>query len=54
MMSISFCIYWIAVLVLTPKMGNAGLWAALLISFVVRGVTLGIRYPALERSARHG
>ena len=54
MMSISFCIYWIAVLVLTPNMGNAGLWAALLISFVVRGVTLGIRYPALEHSARQG
>jgi MATE family multidrug resistance protein len=32
-------------------MGNHGLWAALLISFAARGVTLGARYPALERSA---
>ena len=34
-----------------PLFGNHGLWAALLIAFVVRGVTLGLRYPALERTA---
>ncbi len=52
MMALSFAIYWIAVLVLLPLMGNHGLWAALLISFIARGVTLGARYPALERGAQ--
>ena len=51
MMALSFGIYWIAILVLLPVMGNHGLWAALLISFVARGVTLGARYPALDRAA---
>ncbi|WP_223426197.1 MATE family efflux transporter [Tateyamaria pelophila] len=51
MMAISFVIYWAAVFILLPLMGNHGLWAALLISFVARGVTLGARYPALEREA---
>ncbi|MEM6372326.1 MAG: MATE family efflux transporter [Pseudomonadota bacterium] len=51
MMAVSFVIYWGAILVLLPVMGNHGLWAALLISFVARGVTLGMRYPALEREA---
>ncbi|WP_299297949.1 MATE family efflux transporter [uncultured Tateyamaria sp.] len=53
MMAISFVLYWLAVLALLPLMGNHGLWAALLVSFVARGVTLGLRYPALERDARH-
>lgn len=52
MMAISFVLYWLAVLILLPLMGNHGLWAAILISFVARGVTLGLRYPALERAAR--
>jgi MATE family multidrug resistance protein len=51
MMAVSFAIYWAAVLVLLPLMGNHGLWLALLVSFVARGVTLGLRYPALEREA---
>lgn len=51
MMAISFVLYWLAVFTLLPLMGNHGLWAALLISFIARGVTLGVRYPALERSA---
>ena len=51
MMAISFVIYWVAILVLLPIMGNHGLWAALLISFIARGITLGARYPALERGA---
>ena len=48
MMALSFVIYWVAILILLPVMGNHGLWLALLISFVARGVTLGLRYPALE------
>lgn len=50
MMIVSAIIYVIAVLVLIPVFDNHGLWAALLISFAVRGATLGSRYPALERS----
>ncbi|QIE45118.1 MATE family efflux transporter [Pseudohalocynthiibacter aestuariivivens] len=51
MMVISAVIYGVAVLLLVPNFGNHGLWIALLISFVVRGLSLGARYPALERAA---
>lgn len=50
MMLISAVIYFAAVYALMPAFGNHGLWAALLISFVARGATLALRYPALERS----
>lgn len=50
MMAVSFVVYVIAVLTLVPMFGNHGLWASMLIAFVVRGITLGLRYPALERS----
>ncbi|SLN63566.1 DNA-damage-inducible protein F [Pseudoruegeria aquimaris] len=52
MMLVSAVIYFAAVAVLLPAFGNHGLWAALLISFVARGLTLGLRYPALEAAAR--
>jgi MATE family multidrug resistance protein len=51
MMAVSFVIYAVAVAVLMPGLGNHGLWLALLVSFVARGVTLGLRYPKLEESA---
>ncbi|MEP3298941.1 MAG: MATE family efflux transporter [Pseudoruegeria sp.] len=51
MMVISTVIYFGAVLVLLPMFGNHGLWCALLLSFLARGVTLALRYPALERAA---
>ncbi|MEP5761983.1 MAG: MATE family efflux transporter [Litoreibacter sp.] len=51
MMIVSFIIYVVAVLIFLPTMGNHGLWLALNISFVARGITLGLKYPALERSA---
>ncbi|MCU0912668.1 MAG: MATE family efflux transporter [Rhodobacteraceae bacterium] len=50
MMAVSAAIYAGAAALLLPAYGNHGLWAALLISFVARGATLGLRYPALERS----
>lgn len=50
MMAISLAIYVGALLLLVPAFGNHGLWGAMLISFVVRGVTLAVKYPALERS----
>lgn len=51
MMAVSFGIYVVCVAVLLPQLGNHGLWLAMLISFVVRSITLMLRYPALERSA---
>ncbi|MYM57421.1 MATE family efflux transporter [Thalassovita mangrovi] len=51
MMVVSFVVYLIALAVLLPIFGNHGLWISLLISFVARGVTLGLRYPSLERRA---
>ena len=51
MMAVSFVVYVVAALALVPGFGNHGLWAALLVSFVARGATLGLRYPALERAA---
>ena len=50
MMVMSTVIYFAAVLILTPVFDNHGLWIALLISFAARGITLGWKYPALERS----
>ena len=50
MMAVSLVIYAIAVAILMPVIGNHGLWIALLISFIARAVTLGLRYPALEAS----
>ncbi len=51
MMVVSFLAYGAAVLALVPALDNHGLWAALMVSFAVRGLTLGWRYPALERAA---
>ncbi len=50
-MLISSAIYAAALLTLAPTLGNHGLWAAMMIFFVARGVTLAIRYPDLEASA---
>ena len=51
MMLISALVYAAALWLFLPILGNHGLWAALLTSYVVRGLTLGLRYPALERRA---
>ncbi len=51
MMVLSALCYALALWALMPLFGNHGLWAALILSFVARGATLGWRYPALERSA---
>ncbi|SEV97245.1 multidrug resistance protein, MATE family [Cognatiyoonia koreensis] len=52
MMIVSTIIYFLSVIPLMAAYGNHGLWIGLLISFVVRGITLGLRYPALEAAAR--
>lgn len=51
MMILSAIIYVVAAAVLIPVFDNHGVWAALLISFAARGITLALRYPALERAA---
>ena len=51
MMAVSFAAYLAAVIVLLPPFGNHGLWAALMVLFLARALTLGARYPALERAA---
>jgi MATE family multidrug resistance protein len=38
--------------VLLPAFGNHGLWAAMMVMFVTRALTLLARYPALEASVR--
>ncbi|MBL4667498.1 MAG: MATE family efflux transporter [Sneathiella sp.] len=48
MMIISAFVYFAALLILVPIFGNHGLWIALLISFLTRGITLALRYRALE------
>ena len=49
MMIISLAVYLLAWYILTPIWGNDGLWAALMIFFIARAVTLGARMPALLR-----
>ncbi|MFZ3580837.1 MATE family efflux transporter [Loktanella sp. DJP18] len=53
MMVISTILYFACVIPLMAAFGNHGLWLGLLLSFVVRGITLGLRYPALERATVH-
>ncbi|RYH07931.1 MATE family efflux transporter [Tropicimonas sp. IMCC6043] len=50
MMLLSALAYVLTLAALMPVFGNHGLWAALAVSFVARGTTLWIRYPALERA----
>jgi len=51
MMCLSAGIYFLSVYPLMYLFGNHGLWLAMLVSFVARGVTLWLRYPALEAQA---
>ena len=50
-MAISVGSYWLSLLILLPAFGNHGLWAGLMIFFIIRALTLGLRYPALESMA---
>ena len=51
MMILSMAIYLVAWWYLELTFGNHGLWASLIVLFIVRGVTLGSRYPALLRDS---
>ncbi|MYG09923.1 MAG: MATE family efflux transporter [Rhodobacteraceae bacterium] len=48
-MIISFFFYVIALVITMPTMENAGLWLSLYILFILRALTLGLKYPSLER-----
>ncbi len=50
MMAISLIAYVVSLAILVPNFENTGLWLALLISFIVRGITLGTKYLNLEKS----
>lgn len=52
MMAISALFYFAAATAFIPLWGPHGMWAALMIAFVARGITLGLRYPSLERALR--
>ena len=49
-MIVSLMIYVASCYFLVPLWGNDGLWASLTIFMGARGLTLGVRYPALLRS----
>ena len=51
MMAVSFGVYLLALWIFLPLFGNHGLWLALVTSYAARGVTLGLRYAALEAEA---
>ena len=51
MMILSFLGFCALVLLLLPNFGNHGLWMAMNGFFILRGVSLALRYPALERGA---
>jgi len=45
----SVTLYIVALLLLVPAYGNAGLWSAFLVLMAARGLTLAIAYPRLAR-----
>jgi len=47
-MIISFGIYCLVVWLLYEPFGNQGLWAALMVMFIVRAITLFVRYFSIE------
>lgn len=53
MMIVSLAVFFAAWAVLMPAFGNHGLWASLTIFLLARAVTLGWRFPALEKAVFH-
>jgi MATE family multidrug resistance protein len=51
MMLASLIVFLGSTWVLVPAFGNHGLWAALMVFFAVRGITLGLRFPAVVAQA---
>ncbi|MFC2970297.1 MATE family efflux transporter [Acidimangrovimonas pyrenivorans] len=50
-MVLSVAVYAAAIALLMPPLSNHGLWAALMVLNAVRGLTLALRYKAVERLA---
>ena len=50
MMIVSFAVYVATVAILMPMFGNHGLWAALIIFFLIRGFTLALVFPRIEKA----
>lgn len=48
-MAISVAVYVASVLISVPAYGNHGLWFSFALFFALRGITLALRYPRLER-----
>jgi MATE family multidrug resistance protein len=53
-MLISLGFFLLAVSMLIPRLGNHGLWLALMLFMVVRAVTLGAWYPRVVRAIERG
>lgn len=51
MMIVSAVVFALAYLALPPRLGNDGLWAAMMVLFIARAATLAWRMPALVRDA---
>lgn len=49
-MLVSLAVYLVLCWLAVPVLGNHGLWLALIIFMAARGITLGVCYPAVERS----
>lgn len=49
-MAVSVAIYALALALLIPAFGNHGLWAGLMVLNLARGVSMALRYGALERA----
>jgi len=47
----SALVYVVALLIFVGPLGNHGLWLSLMVLNITRGVTLALRYPALEAEA---
>lgn len=53
-MMISVAVYAVALVVLIPVMGNHGLWAALMVLNITRGITMRAAYPKVLARAEAG
>lgn len=51
MMILSLVVFLATWATLTPSFGNHGLWASMIVFFIVRGISLALYYPALERAS---
>lgn len=53
-MILAVAVYAMALAVLAPTFGNHGLWAALMVLNLTRGLTMALRYKGVERKAALG